>query len=355
MGLHYTWFVAAALIVIWLVVSFQGMYLLWQNIIAGMVAGLLFFASMCVRELAHSFVATNRGMPVKSITLYVFGGVPRVTEEDIRSIPELLVAVAGPLSSLMIAGVFYAVYYILAGVGSFMIAELMQWLFFFNIVMAIFNLVPGFPLDGGRGLRAILWMINGDFRRATRISSSTGRGMGFLLILLGVAAIIFAGQWFTGAALLAGGWFLAEAAAASRRQMLVHKALHGATARFMMTEDYTPIKQQLTVALVREYVINSGQNCFVAIEDGKLVGLITLNSIAKTPRNRWDSTRISEIMTPAAKLKTAHPKQPVVDLLEQMEEQDINQIPVLEDGKLIGMVKRESLVRFLTIRARLEA
>jgi len=352
--LHYTWFFAFVLLAGGLAFTSYGVYPLWQNVILGIAASLLFFASMSARELAHSFIAINRGMPVRSVTLYVFGGVPRVTEQDTRPVPELLVAITGPLSSLIIAGIFYAARSILAAGESFMVADLMQWLFFFNIMIALFNLIPGFPLDGGRALRAALWMISHDYSQATRITTLAGRVIGFSLILVGILAIITAGEWFTGIAIAATGWFLENAAAVSRRQALVRDALRGVTAGYMMSENYTPIKQQLTFGVVRDYIINSGQHCFVAIEDGRLQGIVTLSDI-QIPQKRWGSTQISKIMTPAGELKTAHPDQPAVDLLEQMDEYDIDQIPVLKNDRLIGMVERERLIRFLTARAVLKA
>jgi Zn-dependent protease/predicted transcriptional regulator len=353
--LHYTWFLALVFIVAALAYYFRGIYPLWQDITLGIAASLLFFASMCARELAHSFIAINRGMSVKSVTLYVFGGVPRITEQDTRPIPELLVAVAGPLSSLIIAGIFYALQYAFAGVETSMLADLMLWLFYFNIMMTLFNIIPGFPLDGGRGLRAILWMISGNYNRTTRIANLIGSIMGFLIILGGILAIIITRAWFNGLALAAIGWFLADAAAASHHQALVREVLRGVTARYMMTESYTPIKQQLDVGLVRNYVIDSGKHYFLVVENGKLLGMVTIKDITKIPRGRWGSTQISEIMTPAAKLKTAHPEQPAVDLLEQMDDYNINQIPILENSKLLGVVARDSLIRFLMTRAKLRA
>lgn len=352
--LHYTWFLAFVLLAGGLAFTSYGVYPLWQNVILGIAAGLLFFASMSARELAHSFIAINRGMPVQSVTLYVFGGVPRVTEQDTRPVPELLVAITGPLSSLIIAGIFYAARSMLAAGESFMVADLMQWLFFLNIMIALFNLIPGFPLDGGRALRAALWMISHDYSQATRIVTLAGRVIGFSLILVGILAIITAGEWFTGLAIATAGWFLENAAAVSRRQALVRDALRGVTAGYMMSENYTPIMQQLTFGVVRDYIINSGQHCFVALEDGKLQGIVTLSDI-QIPQKRWDSTQISEIMTPASELKAAHPDQPAVDLLEQMDEYDIDQIPVQKNDRLIGMVERERLIRFLTARAVLKA
>jgi len=352
--LHYTWLPAIVLIVIALAQQFHGFYPLWLNIIHGIVASFLFLASMCARALAQNSVAINRRMPVRSVTLYVFGGAPRISEQDTRPIPELLVAIAGPVSSLIIAGIFYALSYALAGTATFIPAEFMQWLFFFNIMMALFNLIPAFPLDGGRGLRAILQLTMRDYSRATRIATLTGRVIGFLLIAAGILAVILPGNWFAGVATAVFGWFLEDAATTSRRQALVRDALRGITSHDMMTQDYTPIKQQLTFGLVREYIINSGQNCFVVIEDGKLNGIVTLGDI-QMPEERWKTARISDIMTPAERLKTAQLDQPAVDLLEQMDDYDIDQIPVLQEDKVLGMVTRERLLRFLKARAVLKA
>jgi len=351
---HYTWFIASALIIITLALTFRGINPLWQNIILGIIASLLFFASVCARTLAQSFVANNGGMPVKSLILYVFGGVPRITEQDTRPIPEILVAITGPLSSLVIAGIFYALLHTSASLGIFMLAGLMQWLFYFNIMMTLVNIIPAFPLDGGRALRAILQLTKRDYSRASRIATFTGRVVGFLLIAAGILAIILAREWFAGAATAVFGWFLEDAATTSRRQALVRDALRGITAHDMMTQDYTPIKQQLTFGLVREYIINSGQHCFVVIEDGKLNGIATLGDI-QIPEKRWETARISDIMTPPERLKTAQPDQPAVDPLEQMDDYDIDQIPVLQEYSLVGMVTRERLLRFLKARAVLKA
>ena len=352
--LHYTWLPASILIVIALAQQLHGFYPIWLNVIHGIAASLLFLASMCARALAQNSVAIKRGMPVRSVTLYVFGGAPRITEQDTRPLPEILVAITGPVTSLVIAGTFYALSYALASSTTTMPAEFMQWLFYFNIMIALFNLIPAFPLDGGRGLRAILQLALRNHSQATRIATSTSRVIGFLLIALGILAIGLPGNWFAGVATVVFGWFLEDAAITSRRQALVRDALRGMTTQDMMTTEYTPIKQQLTFELVREYIINSGQNCFIVIEDGKLEGIVTLGDI-QIPEKRWGSTRISDIMTLANKLKTAQPDQPAVDLLEQMDDYDINQIPVIQEYKLVGMVTRERLLRFLKARAVLKA
>jgi Zn-dependent protease/CBS domain-containing protein len=351
---HNTWFVAAALIIITLAITLRGLYPWWQNAILGIIASLLFFGSMCARALAQNAVATNRHMPVRSVTLYVFGGIPRITEQDTRPAPEIMMAITGPLSNLVIAGFFYAVFYILSSLGSFQLAELFQWLFYFNIMIALFNIIPAFPLDGGWVLRAILQITMKDYSRATRTAALTGQIIGFVLIAAGGLAVILSRNWFAGVATVVFGLFLEDAATVSQRQALIRDALRGMTAQDMMTDDYTPIKKQLTFALVREYIINSGQNCFVVVEDGKLKGIVTLGDTQISPK-LWESTLISDIMTPADRLKTALPGLLAVDLLEQMDDYDIDQIPVTQDDKLVGIVTRERLRRFLKARAVLKA
>lgn len=350
---HNTWFIASALIILTLAITLRGLYPWWQNVILGIVASLLFFGSMCARALAQYAVATNRHMPVKSVTLYVFGGMPRVTEQDTRPAPEILMAITGLLASLVIGGIFYA-FYVLASFGNFQLAELMKWLFYFNIMIALFNVIPAFPLDGGWVLRAILQLTMKDYSRATRTAALTGQVIGFVLIAAGALAVILARDWFAGVATVVFGLFLEDAATVCHRQALIRDALRGMTAQDMMTDDYTPIKQQLTFALVREYIINSGQNCFVVVEDGKLQGIVTLGDTQISPK-LWESACISDIMTPAGLIKTAPPDQPAVDLLEQMDDYDIDQMPVTQDDKLVGMVTRERLFRFLKARAVLRA
>ncbi len=352
--MHNTWYIAGILIVLTLAITLRGLYPWWQNIIMGIIASVLFFGCMCARALAQYAVATNRHMPVRSVTLYVFGGIPRITEDDTRPMPEILMAVTGPLSNLVIAGFFFAVYYMLSSLGGFQFAELLQWLFYFNIMIALFNLTPGFPLDAGWILRAILQLTMKDYSRATRTAALTGQIIGFVLIAAGGLAIILSRNWFAGVATVVFGLFLEDAATVSQRQVLIRDALRSMTAQDLMTDDYTPIKQQLTFALVRDYIINSGQNCFVVIENGKLQGIVTLGDTQISPK-LWESTLISYIMTPAGLLKTAPPNQPAVDLLEQMDDYDIDQIPVTQDDKLVGMVTMERLRRFLKARAVLKA
>lgn len=352
--LHYTWLAALVMVSLALAFYFWGIHPLWQNLLFGTSASILFFISMCLRELVCFATATGLSIPVKGVTLYVFTGVPRITEQDSRLLPELAIAAAGPLANLAVAGIFYALYGALITAERLSSAELMQWLMFFNIGVALFNLLPVFPLAGGRVLRAILWLGLKNYSLATRIATLVGRTIAIILIIIGVTVLFVSRDLYTGVLIAVSGWFLESAASASRRQALVRDALRGITAYDMMTEEYTPLKQQLTFGLVRDYIINSGQSCFFVIEDGKLEGILTLTDIL-IPQKRWDSTRISDIMTPASRLKTAQPSEPAVDLLELMNEHDIGQIPVVQGRTPVGMVTKERLLRFLKARAVLRA
>jgi Zn-dependent protease len=352
--LHYTWYVAGFLIILTLFITLRGLYPWWQGIILGISVSVLFFGSMCARVLAQYAVATRGHMPVQSLTLYVFGAISRVTEKDTRPVPSVLMAVTGPVANFVIAGVFYALFLIATSFENYVIAEMMQWVFYFNVMVGLFNVIPALPLDGGWVLRAILQVAMKNYARATRIAALMGWIIGLILIVTGVVSVVAASDWFAGVATAALGWFLTDAATVSRRRVRIRDALRGIIAHDLMTDDYTPLKQELTFALVREYIINSGQHTFVVIENGKLQGIVTLGDIQISPA-LWEITHIKDIMTPAELLKTATPDHPAVDLLEQMDDYDIDQRPVMQDSKLIGMVTHERLIRSLRARAILRA
>ncbi len=359
--IHYTWLVAAIVVIVTLTMTLSGVYPMWQNIVLGIIASLLFFASMIARALAQSSVAVGLGTPLKSVTLQVFGCVPRISDRDTRPIPEVLMALAGPAANALIAGIFLVANYVFVGLDALRASEVAVWLANFNFMIAIFNLVPGFPLDMGRILRTIIWTAINDYSKATRAATTVGWVIGLILILGGVALLVLAavgqliifGGWLAGLWMAFIGWFLQNAASASRRQRLVRDIFHGAPARYMMNDNYTPIKQQLTVRAAREYIKNSGQDYFVVLEGGVLLGIVALNDVG-IPRKRWDTTIINEVMTPVSRLKTTTPEQPVADVLEQMEDYDVKQIPVMAEGKLVGIVSRYDLLRFLRTRAKLE-
>ena len=353
--LHYTWFIIFVVLTILLSLGyFPIAYPLWQRIVWGMITSLLFFASVVAHELAHSLVAVNKGIPVKSITLFIFGGVSQIGREAARPATELLIALVGPLCSLVLGGIFYGIGFLLQGADMLLVGTFIQWLAFINIVLALFNLIPGFPLDGGRVLRAILWHFTGSHKRATRIASLTGRGFGYLLIAGGIMIMFVTHDWFGGLWLAFIGWFLDNAASTSYRQELLHESLQRISAMEVMTADCPVVPHDLTLRqLIDGYVLPSGHSFFMVVDQGKLEGAITLHDIKAVPQQRWDITTVRESMTPAGKLKAVHPGQDALSILEQMDEGGINQIPVVMEGRVVGVIARDNLIRFLRARSEL--
>ncbi len=349
--LHYTWFIIFGLVVISLIAFFPG-YSLWQRISLGILGSILFFASIIAHELAHSIVAIRNNIPVKSITLFVFGGVAQITREATRPVTELLIAVVGPLCSLMVAGIFYSFSLLLAGAG--LAVELFQLLAVFNLVLALFNLIPGLPLDGGRVFRAIVWRGTGSYIKATRVASLVGRAVAYLLIVGGIAGAFITRDWLSGLWLVLIGWFLENAARASYQQALLRDALAGFSARDVMGSECPVVSGQLSLGeLVRDHILSRGHSYIAVVDRGKLEGIVTLRNVKAVARSRWDVTLVAEIMTPVDRLKIAHPGQDVLSLLQQMDEVGIDQMPVVESGRVIGMVARDSLIRFWRTRAEL--
>ena len=352
--LHYTWAVAFVLITAVVVTQFPEAFSLWQRIIFGIAASLLFFISISIREFILGFVAIRRRMPVKGVTLFVLGGVPQTSGETTLPILELLLAVTGLLSNLVIAGIFYGAYLALANSASVIIAGLIQWLAFIIFMLALFHFVPGFPLDGGRVLRVLLWRTSGNYERATRIASWVGWGIGSLLVIGGIVVMILYSQWFTGLFLAFVGWVLQSAATHSRNQVLLYETLRSVVAQDIMTKEYSVVNPQLSLSrLVRDYVMVTGQRYFVVADEAKLLGVVTVRNIKSVPRRRWKSARVGKVMTPVGKLKTAYPQQSGSSLLELMDEIGVNQIPVLEEDGVIGVVIRDSLIRLVKTRAKL--
>lgn len=352
--LHYTWFIIFAWVTFLLVFSVVDQtYPIEQRIILGILTSLLFFASVITHELAHSILAIRNNIPVKEITLFVFGGVSQITKEATHPRAELSIAIVGPLTSLALAGIFYGLHLLLAGTQQGLAASLMWWLALINVILAVFNLIPGFPLDGGRILRALVWQKTHDYHRATRIATKVGQGIAYALMAGGIA-IIFAPRllWFNGLWFILIGWFLRDAARASYQQVLLRDALIGITARQVTDYDCPLIPPHLNLMeLVQQYILPTGRSCFLISWGAGLEGMVTLQQIKKVPRTRWAITSVQDIMTPASKLKVAYADQDVLSVLQEMNGENANHIPVIEAGKVIGIINREDITRFLRTRA----
>jgi Zn-dependent protease/predicted transcriptional regulator len=356
--LHYSWFIIFVLITWSLAASyFPAAYPHWNlttSIVAGVVASLLLFGSVLAHELMHSVVAQAAGIPIRSITLFIFGGVSQMTEEPKQPQVEFRMALAGPVASLVLGGIFLAIGHWLGGIPEF-IKAICLWLGWINIVLAGFNLIPGFPLDGGRVLRSLLWWQSQDLRRATRIASNVGRGIGYLMIFLGIA-LIFTGNWINGLWLAFIGWFLESAASSSYRQVALQDILKGHRVSELMTRDCPTIPPQLTIQqLVNEQILTSGRRCFPVVQNDRVLGLITIHDIKGVPREQWHTKTAGEVMTPFANLKSVSPDEDLTTVLKILTEQNINQLPVVKDGNIVGMIARDNLLSFISIRSELGA
>jgi Zn-dependent protease/CBS domain-containing protein len=351
--LHYTWFIIFALVTTSLVLyTVNQPYPLWQRITLGVLTSLLFFASIITHELAHSILAIRNNIPVKEITLFVFGGVSQITKEATSPKAELSISIVGPLTSLSLAGIFYGLYLLLAGAQQSLAAILMYQLFLINVILAVFNLIPGFPLDGGRILRALVWHRTNDYHRATRIAAKVGQGIAYAFIAGGIAIVVFVPLfWFRGLWLAFIGWFLNNAARASYQQVLLRDALVGITAR-QVTDYASPlVPPHMNLAeLVEQYVLPTGRSCFIISWGAELEGIVTLQQIKRVARSHWAITTVQDIMTPAGKSKVAHADQDLLGVLQEMSGENVNHIPVAEAGKVIGIINREDIARFLRTR-----
>lgn len=350
--IHYTWAFVFVLVTVIVSTQFVEHYPLGQRIIFGIATALLFFTSMNIRELLFSFTATRREIPVKYVTLFAFGGVWQTTKKDTQPNNELLTSGARFLSNLIIAGVFYGIYALLVNAGNLLFAGIAQWLALIWFTLSLLHLVPGFPLDGGRVLRALLWKSTGNYYRATYIASFTGWAIGLFLIFAGVLAFIITQQLFIGLVVTFIGWILQSGAAQIRHQAILLVALQGTAAQDIMTREYPAINQQMTIGqLVRDHILIGGYRYFVVVDGEKLQGTLSMHDIKSIPRRRWNHTRIGEIMIPSNEINTAHPQQSGASLLEQMDQLRTDNMPVLEGDNVIGIINLDRLVRLGKTRA----
>jgi len=330
------------------------------------VAALLFFASVLAHELAHSLVASARGIPVRNITLYLFGGVSNIQHDPDSPRAEFMMAVVGPLTSLVLGGILLAFSGLVLGnvrslsdpvgvMGQLSpLSTLVLWLGSVNITLGLFNLVPGFPLDGGRVLRSILWAAVGDLRRATRWASAVGQAVAWLMIVSGISMafgmqIPLLGTGFASGLWLAFiGWFLNSASTQSYRQLVVHDILEGVSVERMMRIDPPTVSPTNSVStLVHDYVMGTDDYGFPVVEDGSLVGIVTLEDVRSVPRGDWDLTRVRQIMTPLDRLVTARPEEDGGTALNKLAQNDYRQLPVVNESGLVGLLRRRDIFRWL--------
>lgn len=357
-GIDWSWFLVFALVT-WTLsahvfpLEYRGSPSVYW--LTGVLTSLLFFASVLAHELGHSVVALRTGLPVRSITLFIFGGVAQIAREPSRPSQEFLIAVAGPLVSVALGTLFGLLAQ--AAPSPSPLGALAGWLARINFLLALFNLLPGFPMDGGRIVRAALWGVTGDLLRATRIASWAGRGIAYLIMLAGVLLAFLRGDWLSGLWFVFIGLFLENAASASYQQLALREALRRHRAREVLhpVDGLVVVPPDLPLeALVQEYILRTGRRCFPVIDAyGQLRGIVTLHHVKEIPREAWASTTVGEAMTPREQVVKVSPDTPLDALLERMSVDGVNQVLVVEDGRFRGLVSRDQLVEFMKTRAEL--
>jgi Zn-dependent protease/CBS domain-containing protein len=348
-GLDYSWFFVFALLT-WMLATgyFPGEFRNWPPMLywlTGALTAATFFASVLLHELGHSMIALRYRIPVRSITLFVFGGVAQIEGEPPSALSEFFIAVAGPIVSLALAGLCSAAKPLAAGIEP--LWGLAKYLAYINFALALFNLIPGFPLDGGRVFRAIVWAVTKNLRRSTLIAANVGRFFGFLFIFWGVWQVV-AGNIGGGLWIAFIGWFLDSAASTQVQQVMFQSALSGHNVSQAMSPGCTAVPADMTLQqLVDEYLLTGGRRCFFVNRGEDIQGLITLHRIKEVAPPDWANTTVARVMIPLSELKRIAPDAGLWTALQMMDRGGVNQLPVMTDSRVLGMLNREDVIAFL--------
>ena len=354
-GLHYSWFIIAFLIVVSLGAQFRAAHPAWGgqlSVALALLTGLLFFLSLLLHELAHSLFAQRHGLPVREITLFALGGVSQIEKNPASAKTEFWMAFVGPLTSAVI-GLLCEVLRSLAGSPARPPYVMLAWLGYINLALAVFNLVPGYPLDGGRILRAAIWWKTGDVERSTRLAARIGQIVGGIFIAFGILQF-FGGAGFGGLWMAFIGWFLLQAAGESYLQSGLSRALNRVAVGDLMSRECPGVDGHLNVEhFVDDLLLRTGGRCFMVTESGKLEGMVTPREIKTVERRKWPFTTLLEIMRPIGQIKTVAPETPLRDALEIMGREDLNQVPVMSNGHVAGVLSRAQVLNYLQTREEL--
>lgn len=369
-----SWFLIFGLASWSLAASFGQMHPAWAVSLQwgmALLAALLFFLSVLAHELAHSLIARRRGIPVRNITLFMFGGVSNIQREPSSPMDEFLVTIVGPLTSFVLGAIFIFLGRALSGINTInemnAVALLSQigpastillWLGSINILVAAFNLLPGFPLDGGRILRSILWGISENLEKATRWASRIGQVMAWLIIFSGMAMLfgvqipLLGTGFINGIWLIFIGWFLQNAAAQSYHKVVVQDILEDVPVKKMMYPNVPVVPETLTVqGLIDNYIMQSEDRAFLVYNDERLTGLVTIDDIQSINPNSRGQIMVKDVMTPSRKIVVISPEEEASEAFERLQSEKIRQLPVVSGSKIIGMLRRRDIIRWLQLQS----
>lgn len=311
------------------------------------VMALIFFASVLLHELAHSWLAISRGVEVKGITLFLFGGATEADLDTKKPSDEFFIAVVGPVTSLLLGGLFWIITVVSGSTSVGFAAGYLGWI---NGSLAVFNLLPGFPLDGGRVLRSLVWRRTSDLVRATRVAARAGRILGSVIIAIGVFEVFFLGALISGLWLVAIGWFLTQAAASSFVHLQVRTALQGVPASRLMAGDLVGVPAGTTVQeAVDGYFMRHNYNSFPVTSDHRTLGLVTMKAVRDVARDRWNNVLVDEILEPLSDMCTVGVSDDIGNVVDKLMQGQVGRVAVVDDGEMIGLITPRDVVRWLEL------
>jgi len=313
--------------------------------VVGAITAIMLFGSVLLHELGHSLVALRYKIPVRNITLFIFGGISQISEEPVSAISEFWITIAGPIVSFGLAGIFALLTFITSGFAP--LFAIIKYLAYINVILGLFNLIPGFPLDGGGVLMSIVWGITHNRHRALLIASGVGSFFAYLFIVYGVFQL-FGGNVVNGLWVAFIGWFLVTASRGQVIQERVKGLLSGHKASEVMSQGYTIVQSDTTLqALVDDHILASSRRSFIVEKGEEVVGLLTLHHLRDVPKEQWPTTTVAQVMIPCSQWKQIGLDTELWDAMQEMDRDGVNQLPVMTDGRIEGMLTREDIISYL--------
>jgi len=357
-NINFSWFIVFILVTWTLSVGYFPHYYPeiagYQYWIMGIIAATLLFLSVLIHELMHAQIARMSGMKIRSITLFIFGGVAQISEEPPTPKVEFKMAIAGPLGSILIAIIFGSLAYLINGIDILLpVYAVARYISVINLILAAFNLIPGFPLDGGRVLRSFIWHKTGNLKRATRISSNIGKGFAMILVFLGFTDMIISGLFVRGLWFMFIGFFLYRAAESSYEQVTMRKALSGVKVYDVMKSDVVSVNESLSIKdLVEDYFFKYRYTSFPVVQADRLIGLVSFEKVKGLDKNRWEDARVTDIMDRDIENFSVTPFHDAGYVLERFARGGIERLAVVTEGdKLTGIVTQNDILRLLHMKA----
>ena len=359
-SIDYTWFIVFALFAWSLSAGYFPQHVPGltrpEYFLMGAVAALLLFICVLIHELSHSYVSNLLGLGIDEITLFIFGGVARLSREPDDAKTELKIAVAGPVASLVLAGLFFLLREVLDRViYAPVISEVIGFLVFINLALLVFNMIPGFPLDGGRVLRALWWMKTGDLKRSTRVASRIGKGFAAFLIVMGFFQLA-SGYFIQGLWGILIGAFLRSAAESTYKQTLIKTALQSVKVSDVMTRNVLTIEENMPLrhAVENFFFTHHFVGFPVTSVMGRVVGFLALGDVRAIPREKWDSTPIKDVMRKLSAENTVSPQDSALTVLTRMANDNVGRYPVMENNELVGIISRRDIMKTMEFKSELE-